>query len=105
MDPYEYLFSRLKITIKKTMTDTFDYNFEYYIIFFRNEQVGTFNDYTMTNKKLLFDYLTAAEHSIDFWAKTKLQNLVKILKLFSGKLESKEHVDLLLTLNGLNKEV
>lgn len=56
------------------------------------------------NAKKLFNRIRNINVNWYNWYELDVVKLSKILKLFPKELESKEHVDLLLTLNRLNKE-
>lgn len=89
-DPYEYLFNKLGV------------KWDEYVIFLNNKIVDFKPKRETTYKDLYFQYqqpildLTGPEFA-DF------RNLLRQIKLFPEVIESKEHVDLLLTLHGINK--
>lgn len=103
MDPYEYLLSKLNVTLKfspnvmarflyiKSETDTkliskyipIGWTHEYIFKFFRN----------------IYSSKYYRQHEYD----KALYHFCQQLSCFPDELESTEHVDLLLTVNGMNK--
>lgn len=97
MDAYEYLFSKLQLKFeerpnpKNSWVKLFElYHDSELICSFRREQTV----------KDLFLYLTDPTTSFEDWI-IEIRPIVNLLRQFPRDLESKEHVDLLMTVNGL----
>lgn len=98
MDPYEYLFEKLNIEFKHIPLKYNSYYHRYLV--FNNEKISTAFIENFSIKTL---YLALLDNKQWYMKGSKMELLINLLKLFPRELESKEHVDLLLTLNGLNE--
>lgn len=96
MDPYEYLFKKLGVKI-------IDFNCTYtneIMLWFKNRIVDRFN--LKITAKNIFRFYTNDDIICESSNSELIKELIMILRQFPAKLESKEHVDLLLTLHGMN---
>lgn len=105
MDAYEYLFVKLQLKFEEQPDTECPYypwikRFELYS---GSEWIQSFQFRHVQTVKDLFLYLTDPEFSFEEWT-TEFRSVVNLLRQFPRDLESKEHVDLLLTLNGLTEE-
>lgn len=98
MDPYEYLFSRLQLKFEE-LPDSKNLMIKKFGLYFDSKFICNFN-YCQTVKDL-FLYLNDQKTLISHWIR-EIVPVVKLLRQFPRELESQEHVDLLLTLNGMN---
>lgn len=101
MDTYEYLFSKLQLKFEEQLLDFNQSRIKQFGLYSDSELIGTFKYYQTV--KDLFLFLTDPKHPLSHWMIT-LRPVIKLLRQFPRDLESKEHVDLLLTVNGMNKE-
>lgn len=108
MDPYQYLFKKLDIQIINNIDHAYD--MPYCELWFKKEIVDVFGP--KTTAKDMLQYYNGDKDRADklskilreYRYKGPASELIKILRQFPAELKSKEHVDLLLTLNGINKE-
>lgn len=103
MDIYKYLFEQLNFEFKREIktwgTDIFPIKYE---LLFDNCHIQTFHSWK--SLKGIYQLLLKNESiPISYWHKS-VQNIIRTLKSFPSELESKDHVDLLLTLHGINKK-
>lgn len=114
MDPYEYLLTKLGLKICPVTNLSTDYSWD----FFEDGQILGVCYGNLASKEdvckyavkhltgefswFLNDYYSSSDYSNHF--KTVMKQLHLQLAGFPEKLESVEHVDLLLTVNGMNKE-
>lgn len=107
MDPYQYLFKKLDIQIINKIDHAYDMS--YCELWFKKEIVDVFGP--KTTAKDILQYYNGDNDPVDtlskipreYRCKRPASELLKILQQFPAELESKEHVDLLLTLYGINK--
>lgn len=92
---YMYLFEKIGIKLTKAETES-----GIYCKLYLNDDLTASIDFVSFDGLLY--YLRC--FSIGFYSK-KFQPYVRLFRLFSENIESKEQIDLLLTLNGLNKEI
>lgn len=95
MDSYEYLLKKLNISVEIAS------DCKYFLqLKFNNQFVKFFP--IKKSAKYIFTELHYLD-KINFDVDPEVRQIIKLIRLFPYELESVEHVDLLLTLNGLNK--
>lgn len=102
MDPYQYLFKKLDIQIINNIDRAYDMS--YCELWFKKEIVDVFGP--KTTAKDMLQYYNGDKDRADKLSKIlrykgPASELIKILRQFPAELESKEQVDVLLAVNGL----
>lgn len=96
MDPYEYLLKKLKI--RAVIPSGYEFLLQLKV---NNQFIGFFP--SKGSAKAIFLELHEEGYRINYW-NPDVKPIIKTILLFPKTLESQEHVDILLTLNGMNKE-
>lgn len=97
MNPYEYLLKILGVQIIDINCKYSDHIL-YRKLWFKKQNLGVIP--IKTTAKEIFQYYNI----VDLQREAIALDLIKILRQFPAELESKEHVDLLLAVNGMNIE-
>lgn len=101
MDPYEYLLSKLNVIIIREFT-----SYSIYIKLETGEKLVAYNIPPFWTHEYIFKYYKNIDSNHLYRQYDKnLDFFCRQLRQFPDNLESTEHVDLLLAVNGLNKEI